>query len=88
MTSSATLRTPASPERPQAKIAWPKKYDLFGVSVAASNYDEIADVVAQSAIEHVPAVISLHAVHAIIESLTDPKLLAKVNCFDSVLPDG
>lgn len=88
MTSSATLQTQTSVEQPQAKIAWPKKYDLFGVRVAVSNYDEIADVVALSAIERVPAVLSLHAVHAIVESLSDPKLLAKVNGFDSVLPDG
>jgi exopolysaccharide biosynthesis WecB/TagA/CpsF family protein len=61
---------------------------LFGVRVAASNYDEIADVVAQSAKARLPAVISLHAVHAIVESISDPDLLAKVNCFDAVLPDG
>ena len=35
-----------------------------------------------------PAAVSLHAVHAIVESIRDPELLAKVNRFDAVLPDG
>jgi exopolysaccharide biosynthesis WecB/TagA/CpsF family protein len=67
---------------------WPEKYDLFGVRVAVSDYDEIADVIIRSADERIPAVISLHAVHAIVESISDPELLAKVNRFDAVLPDG
>jgi exopolysaccharide biosynthesis WecB/TagA/CpsF family protein len=33
-------------------------------------------------------VVSLHAVHAIIESISDPELLSKVNRFQAVLPDG
>src|SRR5688572_13481011 len=69
-------------------IVWPAKYDLFGVRVTASDYAEIVDVVAQAANERLPAVVSLHAVHAIIESTCDPELLAKVNRFDAVLPDG
>lgn len=79
----------AAPFRPtKAKVAWPTKYDLFNVRVTAANYGEIVDVVAQAANEGVPAVVSLHAVHAIVESLRDPGLLAKVNRFDAVLPDG
>jgi N-acetylglucosaminyldiphosphoundecaprenol N-acetyl-beta-D-mannosaminyltransferase len=69
-------------------VVWPPKYDLFGVRVTASDYDEIVDIVAQAANERYPAVISLHAVHAIIESTRDPELLVKVNRFDAVLPDG
>jgi exopolysaccharide biosynthesis WecB/TagA/CpsF family protein len=61
---------------------------LFGVRVAATNYDEIVDVVSRAAIEGVPAVVSLHAVHAIVESARNGDLLAKVNRFDAILPDG
>lgn len=85
-TTTKQPRTPAARSAPQ--IDWPKKYDLFGVRVAASYYDEVVDVVTQAANERVPAVVSLHAVHAIIESTRDPNLLAKVNRFDAVLPDG
>ena len=88
MTSLATRqpRTPAG--RSSSQIAWPAKYDLFGVRVAACDYDEIVDVVAQAAKERLAGVVSLHAVHAIVESIRDPELLAKVNRFDAVLPDG
>jgi exopolysaccharide biosynthesis WecB/TagA/CpsF family protein len=80
------LRTP--PGRPARPIVWPAKYDLFGVRVAASDYNQIVDIVAGAARERLPAIISLHAVHAIVESTRDPDLLAKVNRFDAVLPDG
>jgi N-acetylglucosaminyldiphosphoundecaprenol N-acetyl-beta-D-mannosaminyltransferase len=71
-----------------SRIAWPTKYDLFGVRVAASDYEEIVDIVSKVARERTGAIVSLHAVHAIIESIRDPELLAKVNRFDAVLPDG
>jgi N-acetylglucosaminyldiphosphoundecaprenol N-acetyl-beta-D-mannosaminyltransferase len=69
-------------------VVWPSKFDLFGVRVSASNYDEIVELVARAAKVREPTVISLHAVHAIVESSHDPELLAKVNRFDAVLPDG
>src|SRR6478752_3068099 len=88
MTMIATRQSRTPTSRPASQIAWPKKYDLFGVRVAASHYDEIVEVVSMSAKERLPAVVSLHAVHAIVESISDPALLAKVNRFDAVLPDG
>jgi exopolysaccharide biosynthesis WecB/TagA/CpsF family protein len=88
MTSTVTQHPRARAERPASKVTWPARYDLFGVRVAASNYEEIVDAVARAAEERLPAIVSLHAVHAIIESMRDPVLLAKVNRFDAVLPDG
>src|SRR5262249_28289870 len=79
-------RTPTS--QPAARLAWPAKYNLFGVRVTASDYDEIVDMVVESANERQPAILSLHAAHAIIESPRHPKLRAKVNRFDAVLADG
>jgi N-acetylglucosaminyldiphosphoundecaprenol N-acetyl-beta-D-mannosaminyltransferase len=88
MTYIATQPPRTHASRPAPQIAWPAKYDLFGVRVTASNYDQIIEVVARTAEERLPAIVSLHAVHAIIESIRDPDLLAKVNRFDAVLPDG
>jgi len=94
MTSLATSQTIASPQkeprpgRIAPSVAWPPAYDIFGVPVTACTYDQIVDVISQAAEERVPAVVSLHAVHAIIESTRDPQLLAKVNRFAAVLPDG
>jgi exopolysaccharide biosynthesis WecB/TagA/CpsF family protein len=88
MTFIATHQPRIQAERSVSNVVWPAKYDLFGVRVAASTYDEIVDVVARAAEERIPAIVSLHAVHAIVESTRDPDLLAKVNKFNAVLPDG
>jgi exopolysaccharide biosynthesis WecB/TagA/CpsF family protein len=88
MTSLATRPARSQVSRQLSPIVWPAKYDLFGVRVAASNYDQIVDLVVRAAEERVAAIVSLHAVHAIIESSRDPSLLEKVNRFDAVLPDG
>jgi exopolysaccharide biosynthesis WecB/TagA/CpsF family protein len=88
MTSIGTQQREDSASQSAAQIAWPAKYDLFGVRVAATDYSEVVNIVSQAANEGVPGVVSLHAVHAIVESIRDPELLAKVNRFDAVLPDG
>jgi exopolysaccharide biosynthesis WecB/TagA/CpsF family protein len=69
-------------------VNWPPKYDLFGVRVSATDYDGMVDSVARAALAGVPGVVSLHAVHAIVESIRDWHLLAKVNRFDAIGPDG
>ena len=67
---------------------WPTKLDLFGVQVSATNYEEAVDSICQAAIKRESAVVSLHPVHAIIESVRDPELLSKVNRFQIVATDG
>jgi exopolysaccharide biosynthesis WecB/TagA/CpsF family protein len=64
------------------------KYDLFGVQVSATTYDELVDVITRAASQRASAIVSLHAVHAIVESCRDEHLKAKVNRFDAVGPDG
>jgi N-acetylglucosaminyldiphosphoundecaprenol N-acetyl-beta-D-mannosaminyltransferase len=71
-----------------AEVVWPAKHDLFGVQVSATDCDELVDAMTQAARLRLPAVVSFHAVHAIVESIKDPELLAKVNQFDAVAPDG
>ena len=67
---------------------WPKKHDLFGVQVSATTYDEAVGAILQAARQRVPAVVSLHAVHAVVTASRDPALLQKVNTFQVVAPDG
>jgi exopolysaccharide biosynthesis WecB/TagA/CpsF family protein len=88
MTTTAVRQSRGLAAPADTEIAWPATYDLFGVRVAATNYGEIVDTIAAAATARVPAVVSLHAVHAIIEATRDPVLLAKVNRFEAVLPDG
>ena len=66
----------------------PQKYDLFGVQVSATTYDEATEFILQSARLGRPAVVSAHAVHAVVTASDDPDLRAKVNRFDIITPDG
>lgn len=88
MITSTEPPTATPLESAKTKNAWPKKYDLFGVQVSATNYREMVDVVTRAAKNRDSAVVSLHAVHAIIESTRDEQLRAKVKRFDAVAPDG
>jgi N-acetylglucosaminyldiphosphoundecaprenol N-acetyl-beta-D-mannosaminyltransferase len=67
---------------------WPPRFDLFGVRVSATTYDEACDAILTAVHAGRPSVVSLHAVHAIVTSSTDPELRRKVNDFDMVGPDG
>lgn len=69
-------------------LQWPQKYDLFGVRVSATCYDEAVDALIAAARQGVSAVASLHAVHALITASGDPELREKVNSFELIGPDG
>ncbi len=82
-----------SPRRSDAPFdtppnAWPRRCDLFGVRVSATTYDEVCDSIVAAVRAEQPAVVSLHAVHAIVTSSRDRELLRKVNDFDVIAPDG
>jgi exopolysaccharide biosynthesis WecB/TagA/CpsF family protein len=69
-------------------LKWPQKYDLFGVRVSATSYDEAVDSLAAAARQGIPAVASLHAVHALITASDDRELREMVNTFELIGPDG
>jgi exopolysaccharide biosynthesis WecB/TagA/CpsF family protein len=69
-------------------ITWPPKHDLLGVGVSATTYDQSVEAVAQAAGRRQPAVVSLHAVHALVTASGDSDLREAVNQFDIVAPDG
>ncbi|MGO9115132.1 MAG: WecB/TagA/CpsF family glycosyltransferase [Thermoguttaceae bacterium] len=69
-------------------LRWPQKYDLFGVQISATNYDETTEFILEAVRQGQPAVVSAHAAHAIVTASDDPELLAKVNRFDIITPDG
>ena len=80
--------TSYSPPAADVEIAWPPKRDLFGVQISVTEYDGLVDAMMSAAKQRVPAVVSFHAVHAVIEATRDPKLLSTVNRFDAIAPDG
>ena len=67
---------------------WPRRCDLFGVQVSATTYEEVCDAIVSAVRTEQPAVVSFHAVHAIVTSSDDHELLRKVNDFDLIAPDG
>jgi N-acetylglucosaminyldiphosphoundecaprenol N-acetyl-beta-D-mannosaminyltransferase len=69
-------------------IKWPKKHDLFGVQVSATTYEECVNVITEAAKSSTPAVVSLHAAHAVVTASDDDELCEAVNKFQIVAPDG
>ena len=69
-------------------VQWPARYNVLGVNVSATDYNGALDAIFSAASQKQSAVVSLHPVHAIIESGNDPELMAKVNRFQIVAPDG
>ncbi len=69
-------------------IAWPRKHDVLGIGISATTYDESITAIIAAAQRRQSAVVSLHAVHAVVTASRDPALRDKVNQFDLVAPDG
>jgi N-acetylglucosaminyldiphosphoundecaprenol N-acetyl-beta-D-mannosaminyltransferase len=70
------------------RVRWPKKYNLFGVQLSATTYEEATDAILQAAQCGEPAIVSAHAVHAVVTASSDPMLREAVNRFQLVVPDG
>ncbi len=83
-----TEQTATDPTESRSPCRWPPKHNVIGVGVSATNYEEAATVILQAAKQREPAVVSLHAVHAVVTSSGDPVLRAKVNRFQMIGPDG
>ena len=66
----------------------PPASTCLGCACSATTYDEVCDAIVNSVRAEQPAVVSFHAVHAIVTSATDQELLRKVNEFDVIAPDG
>lgn len=77
-----------SAETSSVMVAWPRKVDLFGVKVSPTTYTEVVNATIAAATHGQPAIISCHAVHAIVTASNAPDLRDKVNHFDVVTPDG
>jgi len=73
---------------PKATISWPKKFDVFGISVSSIAYDQAVDVIIQAAVRKQAAIVDHMPVHVLIEASSDPTLKRKINQFDIVAPDG
>jgi len=68
--------------------AWPTKREVLGVQVTPTNYEEATETIVEAAKQRQTAVVSCHAVHAIVTASCDRSLREKVNTFDMITPDG
>lgn len=88
VSTTAELPNPADASSEDQPVAWPPKHDVLGVLVSATTYDELVNAMIEAAHRRESAVVSFHAVHAIMEAASDPALLEKVNRFSAIAPDG
>ncbi len=70
------------------QVAWPEKRDVLGVAVTPTTYEEATNVIVEAAKDRQAAVVSCHAVHAVVTASCDRSLRDKVNTFDMITPDG
>src|SRR5438132_1153926 len=69
-------------------IAWPRKHDVFGVGVSATTYAKATEAILRAAEERTPAIVSAHAVHALVTFSGSEELRTKANTFEMITPDG
>lgn len=79
-------RSVVVPETPA--VAWPRKVPVFGVNVSITTYEEATEAIIAAAQARRSAVVSCHAVHALITASDDPQLRHQVNTFEMITPDG
>ena len=72
----------------EEKISWPKKFDLFGVTVSSTHYDEALTTIIRAAHRRQSCIVDHMPVHGLIEACQNQELRQKINRFDMVAPDG
>lgn len=70
------------------EVRWPAKFDLFGLGVSCVDYDQVEEHVAQAIHSQEKAVVSCHAVHAVVTISQDDQLREAANNFEIITPDG
>lgn len=71
----------------ERRAQWPRKYNLFGVGLSATTYEEALKVT-MAAAEQGRAAIVTHLAEGVVMVSSDPSLRSKVNSFEIVAPDG
>lgn len=69
-------------------IQWPRKYDLLGVTVSATTYEEASSLIIRAAQQKMDAVITHLPVHGVVLANKNLPLKSKIDSFEIVAPDG
>src|SRR5688500_19913820 len=69
-------------------VSWPVKYDVFGVRVSATTYDEAQEAILRAARVRKSATVTHTSSHGLCMAARDAKFREVINDFDIVAPDG
>ncbi len=70
------------------KPRWPRKFDLLGTEVSATNYDDLVRLLTSTAKRGDSALATFLPVHGIVAAALDAPLRYALNAFEVVAPDG
>src|SRR5437016_13510273 len=69
-------------------VSWPLRYDVFGVRVSATTYDEAQDAILRAARVRRSATVTHTSSHGLTMAARDAEFRKVINDFDIVAPDG
>ena len=67
---------------------WPQKFDVFGVGISATTYDEAQSAVLEAARQRRSATVTHISSHGLTMAARDRSFRAIINDFDMAAPDG
>ncbi len=73
---------------PTATTRWPRKFDILGVEISATSYDELVRLFIIAAKRGESALATFLPVHGVVTGAVDPSYRYRVNAFEVVAPDG
>jgi len=71
-----------------ANMSWPRKYDLFGVRISATTYDEAEQAIIQAARQRAAATVTHLPVAGVVSAAMNAAYRRQIDALDIVAPDG
>lgn len=84
--NSSTILNPVP--APALEFAWPEKYEVLGVYVSATDYEDAQERIIQAARLGLRATVDHISLHGLTAFGRAPWLRSRINSFDLVAPDG
>ena len=70
------------------KVNWPSKYELLGVGVSTTTYDEAVNILIDVTKRKLGAIVAHEPVLLMVLAIRNVDFGIKINKFDIVAPDG
>src|SRR5438874_672420 len=71
-----------------ATMTWPQKFDVFGVGISATSYDQAEQTIIEAARQRISATVTHLSAHGLCIAARNTAYRAMINAFDIVAPDG